>query len=163
MRFMEAKLEEKPPYGKALSCLASGVGSGCFSMLLGGNSHDFLAAFVTGLLSMALLKSLRSYHPGGFWESALAGAAIGVVAICCCALSIRCTMEKIIVGALMPFLPGLAFTNGLRDYMAGDLISGNSRIAEALLFASSIAIGLAAVLHAWYHWGWELWGYALWR
>lgn len=57
----------------------------------------------------------------------------------------------------MPFLPGVAFTNGLRDYMAGDLISGNSRIAEAMLFATSIAIGLAFSLLIWYHWGWELW------
>ena len=57
----------------------------------------------------------------------------------------------------MPFLPGVAFTNGLRDYMAGDLISGNSRIAEALLFATSIAIGLAFSLLVWYHWGWDLW------
>lgn len=29
---------------------------------------------------------------------------------------------KIIVGALMPFVTGVAFTNGLRDYMAGDLL-----------------------------------------
>ena len=39
-----------------------------------------------------------------------------------------------------------------RDYMAGDLISGNSRIAEALLFATSIAIGLAFSLLLWYNW-----------
>jgi len=65
-------------------------------------------------------------------------------------------MEKIIVGALMPFVPGVAFTNGLRDYMAGDLLSGNARIAEALLFAASIGscciysacLGIV---------GWDLW------
>ena len=44
-----------------------------------------------------------------------------------------------------------------RDYMAGDLISGNLRIAEAMLFATSIAIGLAFSLLVWYHWGWKLW------
>ena len=36
-------------------------------------------------------------------------------------------------------------------------MSGNSRIAEALLFASSIAIGIAFVLRAWFIWGWDLW------
>lgn len=106
---------------------------------------------------MLLLKKLGGYRPSAFWENALAGAAIGIVAIMCCAVSVQCTMEKIIVGALMPFLPGVAFTNGLRDYMAGDLISGNSRIAEALLFATSIAIGLAFSLQAWHIWGWDLW------
>ena len=44
-----------------------------------------------------------------------------------------------------------------RDYMAGDLLSGNARIAEALLFAASIAIGIAFALRAWVLWGWDLW------
>lgn len=157
MKYLEAKLKERPPYSNNMVCLASGLSSAGFSGMLGGNSHDFIAAFITGLLSMLLLKRLGGYRPSAFWENALAGAAIGILAILCCAVSDQCTMEKIIVGALMPFLPGVAFTNGLRDYMAGDLISGSSRIAEALLFASSIAIGLAFSLQAWHIWGWSLW------
>lgn len=157
MEYLEKQLHTRPPYGKWLLCLMSGVGSACFSTMLGGNSHDFAAAFVTGFLAMLLLKQLGGYRPSAFWENVLAGGAIGAVALFCCSISVQCTMEKIIVGALMPFLPGVAFTNGLRDYMAGDLMSGNSRIAEALLFASSIAIGLAFVLQLWYKWGWDLW------
>lgn len=157
LKYLESKLKSLPPYSSRLVCLASGISSGSFSVMLGGNSHDFVAAFITGYLAMLLLKKLGGYRPSAFWENALAGAAIGVVAILCCAVSVQCTMEKIIVGALMPFLPGVAFTNGLRDYMAGDLISGNSRIAEALLFATSIAIGLAFSLQAWHIWGWDLW------
>ncbi len=157
IEYLEGKLKALPPYSSRLVCLASGLSSGCFSVMLGGNSHDFVAAFITGYLAMLLLKKLGGYRPSAFWENALAGAAIGIVAILCCAASVQCTMEKIIVGALMPFLPGVAFTNGLRDYMAGDLISGNSRIAEALLFATSIAIGLAFSLQAWHIWGWDLW------
>lgn len=102
---------------------------------------------------MVLLKQLGGYRPSAFWENALSGAAIGALAIFCCEMDGECTRTNIIVGALMPFLPGVAFTNGLRDYMAGDLISGNSRIAEAMLFATSIAIGLAFSLLVWYHWG----------
>ena len=106
---------------------------------------------------MVLLKQLGGYRPSAFWENALSGAAIGALAIFCCEMDGECTRTNIIVGALMPFLPGVAFTNGLRDYMAGDLISGNSRIAEAMLFATSIAIGLAFSLLVWHHWGWKLW------
>lgn len=157
MAFLEQKLEEKPPYPNDMLCVASGLGSAGFASMLGGNSHDFLAAFLTGALAMILLKVLGGYRPSAFWENVLAGACIGAVAIFCCAMSIQCTMANIIVGAVMPFVPGVAFTNGLRDFMAGDLVSGNSRISEALLFAISIAIGLGSSLLAWYHWGWELW------
>lgn len=155
MAYLESKLLERPPYSNGVICLASGLSSAGFSGMFGGGSHDFIAAFITGYLAMLLLKKLGGYRPSAFWENALAGAAIGVVAIICCLLSNECSMEKIIVGALMPFLPGVAFTNGLRDYMAGDLVSGNSRIAEALLFASSIAVGLAFSLQIWHVWGWN--------
>ena len=85
--------------------------------MLGGNGHDFIAAFITGGLSMVLLKQLGGYRPSAFWENALSGAAIGALAIFCCEMDGECTRTNIIVGALMPFLPGVAFTNGLRDYM----------------------------------------------
>ena len=156
MAYLQAKLEESPPYRTGWICLASGIGSASFSGMLGGNGYDFVAAFITGFLAMQLLKALRGYRPSDFWENALAGAAIGLVAIICCVLCPACTLEKIIVGAVMPFVPGLAYTNGLRDYIAGDLISGNSRIAEALLFAVSIAVGLAFILELWLDWGWSL-------
>lgn len=157
LRYLDSLLQSAPPYGKWSICLVSGLGSAAFAAMLGGNSHDFVAAFITGGLSMLLLKQLGGYRISAFWENALAGAAIGALAILCCAFSIQCTRTNIIVGALMPFLPGVAITNGLRDYMAGDLISGNCRIAEAMLFATSIAIGLACSLLIWYHWGWDLW------
>lgn len=157
VRYLNDMLGKEPPYSRWILCLASAIGSACFAQLLGGNSHDFLAAFITGGFAMVLLKLLSGYRPGAFWENNLAGAAIGAIAIFCCAMSRQCTMEAITVGALMPFLPGLAFTNGLRDYMAGDLISGNCRASEAVMLAMSIAIGLAVTLVSWRYWGWQLW------
>ena len=157
MAFLRHLLQKEPPYGKWTVCLASAICSAAFASMLGGNSHDFVAAFFTGGLAMTLLCQLGSFGLGAFWENSVAGAAIGALAIFCCSISVQCTRTNIIVGSLMPFLPGLAFTNGLRDYLSGDLISGNSRIAEALLFAVSIAFGLALTLLVWYRWGWELW------
>ena len=152
-RWLQGRLALSHPYGNTAVCLASGFGSACFAMLLGSASiYNFVAAFLTGFIAMALLKMVNSFHPTPFWENFLAGLSIGIVAQTCCLLYPYCTLENITVGALMPFLPGLAFTNGVRDYMAGDLLSGNSRIAEAGLFALSIAIGLAFALKVW-DWG----------
>ena len=41
---------------------------------------------------------------------------------------------------------GKAFTNGIRDFMAGDLMSGTSRAGEAIFLVGGIAIGIAAFL-----------------
>ena len=56
-------LQRRPPYGKWSICLASAICSATFAGMLGGNSHDFVAAFFTGGLAMVLLKQLGGYRP----------------------------------------------------------------------------------------------------
>ena len=141
--------EKKPLYGRFSVCVAAGLGSAFFSMLLGGSMPDFAAAFLTCFAAMWLLKLMTASHLGNFWQNWLAGFVIGIIASVCCALNKGCTTQNVIVGALMPFLPGLSFTNGVRDYIAGDLLSGGSRIAEAVLMALSLAIGLIFALKLW--------------
>ena len=150
--WMRERIRQSHPYGNLGVCLASGVGSAAFTMLLGGNGHDFAASFLCGFVAMGILKLLNRLHPTAFWENFMAGLLIGFVALTACKIDRACSLENIIVGALMPFLPGLPFTNGVRDYIGGDLLSGNSRIAEAILFAFSFAVGVAFSMKIWM-WG----------
>lgn len=52
----------------------------------------------------------------------------------------------IIIGSVMPLVPGVPITNSVRDVLAGHLLSGLARGTEALLSASAIALGIAMVL-----------------
>jgi len=123
-----------------------GLGAGMFSMLLGGTVYDFLAAFVTYAVTKFCLKRLKFGTYGTFLENCAAGTLIGALSTLTCALCSKCNIEMVTVGAIMPFLPGLAFTNGLRDVISGNLISGNSRITEAIIFAVSIVVGLGMTM-----------------
>lgn len=147
-RLLEEKLQRSEP-SKFVMSTASGLAAACFAVMLGGNLADFGAAFLSGFLAMLVVKQFASMRISSFWENAVAGIIIALVALTCCRLTTSCTQENIIVGAIMPFLPGVAFTNGIRDFMAGDLLSGNCRIAEAFLFAASLAVGIAVVLRIW--------------
>jgi uncharacterized membrane protein YjjP (DUF1212 family) len=69
-------------------------------------------------------------------------AAIAVTAVTLTGLG---NIDKIIVGAIIPLLPGLAMTNAIRDTIMGDLISGSARFTEALLSAVGIAGGVGIV------------------
>ena len=89
--WLQDKLSHAHPYGPVSLCLASGVGGACFSMLLGGNFHDFLAAFAAGFIAMAMLKLLNTFRPSAFWENFLAGFAIGIVSLTCCYFDRHCT------------------------------------------------------------------------
>ena len=52
----------------------------------------------------------------------------------------------IIIGVIMPLLPGVALTNCIRDIMNGDLVSGSARLMEALLTGGCIAVGAGIVM-----------------
>lgn len=54
-------------------------------------------------------------------------------------------IDNIIIGAVMPLVPGVAITNSFRDILAGHLLSGTARATEAIFVAGSIGIGIAIV------------------
>ena len=46
----------------------------------------------------------------------------------------------------MALVPGLVITNFMRDIIAGDMISGLSKLSEALLTGTGIALGTGLAL-----------------
>ena len=46
----------------------------------------------------------------------------------------------------MLFVPGVAITNSIRDFLSGDMLSGIARMTEAILIAVSLAAGVGVVL-----------------
>ena len=54
-----------------------------------------------------------------------------------------------IIGALTNLVPGVALTNGIRDLLHGDIVSGLSRLGEALMTVFAIAAGTGIGIAAW--------------
>jgi uncharacterized membrane protein YjjB (DUF3815 family) len=52
--------------------------------------------------------------------------------------------DMVNIGALMILVPGLLFTNAMRDIIFGDINSGTNRIVQVLLIAAAIVTGTAA-------------------
>ena len=50
-------------------------------------------------------------------------------------------MDTVIIGNVMPLIPGIGLTNALRDLFIGDSIAGVLRFIEAMLAAIAIAAG----------------------
>ena len=51
--------------------------------------------------------------------------------------------DYIIIGNIMTLIPGVGFTNALRDLFVGDMFTGTIRTVEAVLLAIAIAVGFA--------------------
>ena len=56
------------------------------------------------------------------------------------------TLFSMISGAIMPLVPGVPFTNGVRDIADGDYIAGSVRLMDALLVFVCIAAGVGVVI-----------------
>jgi uncharacterized membrane protein YjjP (DUF1212 family) len=50
--------------------------------------------------------------------------------------------DKIIIGSIMPLVPGITFTTSIRHFHNGDYLSGTIHLIEALLTALCIAGGI---------------------
>lgn len=57
--------------------------------------------------------------------------------------------DQVNIGVLMTLVPGMNLTNGARDLMAGDTISGLSNLTEALLAALALGLGSGLALYFW--------------
>ena len=54
--------------------------------------------------------------------------------------------DKVVIGDIMPLVPGIALTTSIRDFFNGDYLSGAIHMLDAILTAFTIAVGVGAVI-----------------
>lgn len=136
-------------YNNKISVLAAGVTTSFFTLLFGGNIKDFFIAFIAGILIKLLSNLLSELDVNSFFINVLGGALAALIALVVASSGLGFNVDKIIIGSIMLLVPGLAITNGIRDTIAGDLLSGLSRSLEALMIAGAIAVGTGIVFKIW--------------
>ena len=127
-----------------LQIFSAFISSGCFLIMFQGQWNDFLLACLAGGLGFSALIYLHKLLEMKFFAEFLSSFIIGVVAILTVRTGIGLEVDKIIIGSVMPLVPGLLITNAVRDLIAGHLMAGVAKGAEAFLTAFAIGIGIAA-------------------
>ena len=131
--------------------LASGVGSACFCILFGGSGMDSAASFLAGLLLYAYVLLLSAPYMSRMIGNVLGGMLVSSICVLCYTLGLGRSLSHMIIGAIMPLIPGIPFTNGIRDLADGDYISGSVRLLDALLTFVCIATGVGVVISFYHH------------
>ncbi|TVY00002.1 threonine/serine exporter family protein [Cohnella terricola] len=129
-----------------LQVASAAIASGCFLIMFRGGWNDFGPALLAGGIGFALLISLQRLVPIRFFAEFLASMMIGSLSILFVRTGIGQELDLMIISSVMPLVPGLLITNAVRDLMAGHLVSGLSKGAEAMLTASAIGAGIAVTL-----------------
>lgn len=135
-------IKSMPEKRKSTQILASGVGSAAFCCLFGGDGWDMAAAFLAGLLLYGYLLFISGPYLSKIVGNIGGGALVTMVCALCYFKGLGNHLNFMIIGSMMPLIPGVAFTNGIRDIADGDYISGSVRMLDALLVFFCIAIGV---------------------
>lgn len=136
---------EAPTYSVPLQIFAAGLVSCTLMYIFGGTWNDFLATFFIGMIGFSISHFTIKWLDIKFLDDFLAAFTIGLLAYLAVTLHLAQNIDNIIIGAVMPLVPGVAITNSFRDILAGHLLSGTARATEAIFVAGSIGIGIAIV------------------
>ncbi|MCQ2969052.1 MAG: threonine/serine exporter family protein [Clostridium sp.] len=143
------KINQGERYSFIMTLFFSAFGAGSCAALFGGTIKDMFSAFLIGLLIRLITIIGNELRINFFFINVISGALTSVSAIILQKLGIASGIDQTIIGSIMLLVPGLAITNAIRDTIAGDLVSGLTRAAEAFFIAISIAVGTGAGLSIW--------------
>ncbi|QQE81365.1 threonine/serine exporter family protein [Alicyclobacillus sp. SO9] len=129
-----------------LQISAAALASACFLIMFNGKLTDSLPALVSGGIGFTVFLFTHRILRIRFFAEFFAAVAIGIVSISFVSLGFGSSLDKIIIGSVMPLVPGLQITNAVRDLMAGHLVAGTSKGIEALLTAFAVGGGIAISL-----------------
>ncbi|MCR4693797.1 MAG: threonine/serine exporter family protein [Pseudobutyrivibrio sp.] len=125
--------------------IATGIGCGGFAYLYGGSILDAIIAILVGFILKIALNSFKKETSKAV-KNVLGSAIVSIVAILIYIAGAPVHYDKIIIGGIMPLVPGIPLTNSIRDFINSDYLSGSIRLIDALLTAFCIAVGVGVVI-----------------
>lgn len=117
------------------------LGAAGFSVFFGGTLIDALCSGICGIFVGLTDRFLDKFKTNQFFRTIACAFIMAFIAYLTGILGIATNSDTVIIGTLMILVPGLIFTNAMRDIIFGDTNSGINRIVQVFLIAAGIALG----------------------
>lgn len=141
------RIKDKKAYPISMVYIGIIMTSSFFTLLLGGGILASVLSAINGLWIVACRHITSRVKLNNFITDMLSSFIIAVATMLYAhLLNNSVIVEIIIVGSIMPLVPGVAITNAIRDTLQGDYLSGGSRAIEAFVIAACIAVGIGVGL-----------------
>lgn len=140
-----------PPYQPWIQSLSCGTGCACFAILFGGNFFDALLVLSLGICLQYFRLYQKKKNASKFILNMIGSAFLTSASLILSQFNqyFHQTVfhqDMIVIGGIMPLVPGIALTTSIRDLFNGDFLSGAIHLLDALLTAMSIAVGVGCVI-----------------
>lgn len=143
MALLEQTRRSRNQHHWAVILLGYFLASGGFSIFFGGNLLDGLAGGLAGLVVGLFQMFMDRLKTNAFFQTLLSAIPLALIPYALGAAGIIQNPDAAVIGTVMVLIPGLLFTNAMRDIIFGDTNSGVNRIIQVLLIAIAIACGTA--------------------
>lgn len=123
------------------------TGYGCvavfFTLLFGGNLLDAVVAGICGMALKTVIGILTAKNINFFFTNMLSCMILVLIPMMFRSFGLNVQIDRVVIGAIMLLVPGLAITNVMRDVIVGDFLTAVSKLAEVLIVAVALAIGIS--------------------
>ncbi len=140
------EIEQRPTYPLWVMVLCDAVISFCFTLFFGGFLIEAAIAFLAGSVARIFSALIAKISNHQYSKIAMSSFVIAIIAYVFQNSFQGIDGDVIVIGSIMTLVPGISVTNALRDFFAGDTITGLITFAESILIAVSIAIGVAIAM-----------------
>ena len=120
------------------------LGAAGHALFYGGSLLDFLCSGICGLLVGFVSDLLARWKANTFFSTIASAFVMAMLCYAMKAAGLPINPDAVNIGALMILVPGLLFTNAMRDIIYGDTNSGINRVVQVILTAMAIALGTAS-------------------
>lgn len=148
LQWLEDTDRSRVYYGKAMYLAGNFMGACGFAILFGSTYLDSILSGLCGLIVGLVGLTMTKLKANQFFQIIIAAFLMSMPAYLLEGVRIVYNADTVIIGALMLLVPGLLFTNAMRDIINGDTNSGLNRIIQVFLIAVAIALGTGAAWQA---------------
>lgn len=149
-QWLEETDRSRRSYTLSLSLLGHFLGAMGFAVVFGGKLIDGLCSGICGVIVGLINHYMTQLKVNQFFSTIAASFILAFSSYAIGATGLPYNTDTVIIGTLMILVPGLIFTNAMRDIIFGDTNSGINRIVQVLLVAAAMALGTGV--------GWRLSG-----
>ena len=127
--------------GETYESLGFVLGSGAFSIFFGGNIFDGITSGFIGYIIYLMNKKFKKPDTNKILYTVFSSIVTAMITLVLVRLGIGSNIDKIMIGDIMLFMPGLGIINSVKDIFYGDIITGLFGFVEYILVALAIVIG----------------------
>ena len=143
VKWLDLVHAQKLRYSTFMYYAGNFLGASGFSMLFGGSWTDAICSGICGMLVGFVNKMLDARKANQFFRTIASAFIMAVLSYAMGSIGLTNNPDAVSIGALMLLVPGLLFTNAMRDIIYGDTNSGINRVVQVFLIGAAIVLGTA--------------------